>query len=182
MASAEAIVNIRMRFINGFVTRIYDTRSHVRIDLHKLREYCFNVNIRVMYRWAWEGVFVSGSYYLCGGRAPPLGRRRGIKSEREMIYPPITHRRCSAVSPLIDKSSRTLLKHNAESFHHLIYHTRILSHNETDLTCHKLDLYMILYNIKSRSITNIIVLAPVIPDPSWKIIIKTIKFKYIKEI
>lgn len=75
-AEAKAIVNIRMRFINGFVTRIYDTRSHVRIDLHKLREYCFNVNIRVMYRWTWEGVFVSGSYYLCRGRAPPPGATR----------------------------------------------------------------------------------------------------------
>lgn len=96
-ASPESIVNIRMRFSNGFVTRIYDTRSHVAIDLHKLREYCFNVNIRVMYIGEpdWEGVFVSVSYYLCGGRAPPLGRWRwrGIKSEREMIYPPITHRR-----------------------------------------------------------------------------------------
>lgn len=94
-----------------------ETRSHVRIDLFKLREYCFNVNFRIMYRWA-----ISGSSRiwkllpLRRSGASPRGRWRGIKSEREMIYPSITHRRRHPmpVSPRFLTSSRILLEHNAK--------------------------------------------------------------------
>lgn len=82
----EYLVCIK-RFVIRFETRICDTRSHV---LSICRSY---VNIVSMWTFVscigeHERELVSGSYYLGGGRSPS-GRRRGIKSEREMMYPPI---------------------------------------------------------------------------------------------
>lgn len=92
------------------------------IDL--LREYCFNVNIYVMYRWVWEGV---GIWKLLprrsGATEPPLGRRRGIKSEREMMYPSITPRvevPLSTFPRLLSGNLRTLLVHNSKQFYCVI--------------------------------------------------------------